>query len=260
MRKCKLLLLLLLSLLVTVGANAKLYTLTQDVKVRRGAGTKFDTYYKLTRGDTVEQMELQGKWSRIVYKEKEGYVLTKLLYELPEDNSIPEDVSLEDVDPYADLDPKTIAGLIGVICLLWAARVGMEKMRQKKDAAKAVAEAPELKKASYWFVCKACNQKQRALSTPSRAYCLKAETHDWINLGEVGDVNYHCKHCGTTVLTSKTPRERDCSTAGTHTWTNLGKIGNKHYYCKECGVTILAGAEPTNINCSHAELHTWAEL
>lgn len=252
-------LLLVCQFAVTV-ADATLYTTTQELKVRRGAGNKFDTYYKLKKSDTVEILENNGLWMKIIYREKEGYVQSKFLKEIPEDNSIPEEAPLKDIDPYEDLDPKTLAGLIGAILLMAGCRKLFENYRKKKQAAVA-ADAPVVKaKPSYWFVCKNCNQKLRTTAKPSSAYCLKAPDHDWISLGQAGDNNYHCRHCGTTVLTTKQPTEKDCFAGVLHTWTDLGPIGTKHFYCRDCGITVMTKEEPTNINCSHAEAHRWAEL
>ena len=258
----KILSLLLVMQLAVLCVSARLYVITQGQFVRRGPGTKFDTYYKLNRGDTVELMEVQGKWTKVIYLEKEGFVPSKTLKEIHEDDSLPVEKPdpQDERDPYEDLDITTVIGILLAIGALWGLRVLIQSLMKKRKAAVEAATPVIPPKPSYWFVCKNCNQKIRSASRPSSAYCLKAPDHDWINLGLAGDNYYHCNHCGIMVMTAKAPNIKDCSAGEAHNWTDLGPNGTKHYYCKACGITVMTTKEPTNVNCSHAEVHTWAEL
>lgn len=66
-------------LFISIIVNAQWFVTTQDVKVRKGAGTKYDAIGILSSGTKVEVLEEKGKWGRINFEREVGYVSTKYL-------------------------------------------------------------------------------------------------------------------------------------------------------------------------------------
>jgi RNA polymerase subunit RPABC4/transcription elongation factor Spt4 len=69
-----------------------------------------------------------------------------------------------------------------------------------------------------WYCCKNCGQAIKKDSSPSSSGCSKSSSHDWYELGEVGDKNYSCKNCGLMIQTKSSPSSSGCSKSSSHDW------------------------------------------
>ena len=86
-------LLLCVCIVLFIVTNAQSYVTTQDVNVRKGAGTKFETLGVIPNGSAVTVLELNGKWAKIDFEGNEGYISTKFLQDA--NNSNNPDVGVE---------------------------------------------------------------------------------------------------------------------------------------------------------------------
>lgn len=254
-------LLLLYCLTICFAASAKLYTVVQDAKVRKGSGNKFDAIGTLKKGEDVVIIEYDGEWGKIDFRGRDGYIQLRHLKESVDDTPVEEVKKpvYDDVDPYANFTLLNLMELLVGIGVIAAIRKGIDIIRKRRQQANVLTELPK-PKPSYWFMCTHCLQKIRVSQTPSPSYCLKAPDHHWINLGESGNTNYQCRHCKVMVTTAKVPADKECPVGGKHDWTDLGELGTKHYYCKGCGTTVMTTKEPSPENCPHGDMHTWALL
>ena len=76
MRTYLLIVLLILSAQFAYGQS---YVATQDINVRKGAGTKYEIIGVISSGPPIEVLDSNGKWSKINYQGTEGYISTKFL-------------------------------------------------------------------------------------------------------------------------------------------------------------------------------------
>lgn len=72
-------LLTIVFLLCIVVANAQTFVATQDINVRKGAGSKYESMGVLVSGSSIEVVASHGKWSKIIVQGNEGYVFSKYL-------------------------------------------------------------------------------------------------------------------------------------------------------------------------------------
>lgn len=250
---------LLICQLICTSVSASIYKATRDLKLKSGAGTKYGNTGKLKKGETVEITETKGQWVKVGYGEEAGYVQMKFLEEIPDVVPVKEEPKPGDDDPYEELDTKTMVGL-GVFLLgLVVIRKVVDIFRKRKAAKNKGAEVAVKLKPSFWYVCKHCNHKLRSSGTPPASFCLKAESHHWLDLGLAGKTNYHCKNCSVLVTTEARPPENDCTGAEHHSWNNLGEMGDRKYRCRSCGLVVFSDKVPNNTNCREAEVHTWIE-
>jgi predicted nucleic acid-binding Zn-ribbon protein len=75
--------------------------------------------------------------------------------------------------------------------------------------------------ANYWYCCRKCGHAIKKESSPNTSGCSRASYHEWIRLGEVGDINYSCKKCGLTVQTKSSPSTSGCPDSSYHEWHRL---------------------------------------
>lgn len=100
------------------------------------------------------------------------------------------------------------------------------------------------------YQCGKCATIVKSERTPSTLNCRAGSSHQWYNLGEVGQVNYSCKKCGTLLESKRTPSTLGCPAKGSHQWNHLGHVGNTTYQCKKCDVTINNERTPSTLGCS----------
>ncbi len=74
---------------------------------------------------------------------------------------------------------------------------------------------------NYWFCCKKCTQVIKKDTSPNTSGCSKASYHEWIKIGEFGEINYSCKKCGLIVQTKNAPNTSGCSSSSYHEWHRL---------------------------------------
>jgi N-acetylmuramoyl-L-alanine amidase len=84
MTKFCLILLILFSSIIT---NAQSYVTIQDIHVRKGAGTKYETLGVLPKGSTVEVLGLTREWGKISFEGNNGYISTKFLEAASSENT-----------------------------------------------------------------------------------------------------------------------------------------------------------------------------
>lgn len=72
--------------------------------------------------------------------------------------------------------------------------------------------------------------------------------------------NYMYHKCETLVQNSSRPNPLNCPEGGTHQWTDLGAVGDKNYQCKKCGVLVEASGLPCPLNCPSSGTHQWTKL
>lgn len=249
---------LLVCLLIALPLHAKLYTATQDIKVKKGAGNKYVTIATVKKGENIEVTDIKGGWGKLTYDEKEGYIPVRFITDVVTDDTPPPAPEAPDTDD--GINTQTLIGL-GVIVLILLGLQQYHNFRNKRKSAGAPADEDKPKhKPVYWFYCISCKQKINAEKQPTNHYCPKADDHTWINLGEAGNINYYCKECGIQVRTKKEPSARNCPGGSTHTWNDLGAFGDKNYYCKNCGISVLVNKQPPTVNCGNGEAHAWREL
>jgi N-acetylmuramoyl-L-alanine amidase len=66
-------------LLFTIIGDAQTFITTQDINVRKGAGSKYACLGVIPSGSSVEVQETKGKWGKITFEGNEGYISTKFL-------------------------------------------------------------------------------------------------------------------------------------------------------------------------------------
>lgn len=72
--------------------------------------------------------------------------------------------------------------------------------------------------------------------------------------------NYQCKKCVTQITSSSRPSGLGCPSKGSHQWTDLGAVGNDNYQCKKCGLLLKSKNRPSGLNCSSRGSHQWNKL
>ena len=74
------------------------------------------------------------------------------------------------------------------------------------------------------FQCIKCETHVESANRPaSGTNCPSGGHHQWVDLGEVGDVNIQCKKCGL-LIQAKSPgaaSATNCPSGGHHQWTKL---------------------------------------
>ena len=71
------------------------------------------------------------------------------------------------------------------------------------------------------YLCKKCYTHIENSSFPSIGGCPKGGHHEWVDLGEVGNINYQCKKCALLVQSKSLPSIGGCSSGGHHEWKKL---------------------------------------
>jgi DNA-directed RNA polymerase subunit RPC12/RpoP len=73
---------------------------------------------------------------------------------------------------------------------------------------------------------------------------------------------YQCKYCGIVIQSFHYPNPEGCQNSSTHNWYNLGDVGDKNYQCKYCGLVVQSSHYPYRYCCPNEVLgsHTWYEL
>jgi RNA polymerase sigma factor (sigma-70 family) len=110
------------------------------------------------------------------------------------------------------------------------------------------------------YLCRKCKTVVQKSSQPTSFNCPGGGSHEWTDLGNVGDTNYQCKKCATPVEASGHPASFNCPDGGNHQWTDLGKIGDDHYQCEKCSTEIMAERQPASFNCPEGGSHRWTKL
>ena len=72
--------------------------------------------------------------------------------------------------------------------------------------------------------------------------------------------NYLCGKCLTLVQMSSKPKSVNCPSKGSHQWTELGNLGNDNYLCKKCAVLVKCQSSPSVSNCPSNGSHEWTKL
>ncbi len=73
----------------------------------------------------------------------------------------------------------------------------------------------------YWYICKSCAICIKKTNLPSSSGCSNSTFHNWVRVGEVGEINYCCKSCGITIQTNYLPSSSGCPNATFHSWYKL---------------------------------------
>jgi hypothetical protein len=110
------------------------------------------------------------------------------------------------------------------------------------------------------YLCRKCEKLTQSSTKPKVLNCPEGRSHQWTNLGNVGDENYYCKKCDVVVQTSECPASFNCPIGGNHQWTDLGKVGDNDYCCDKCGAYVLSSEKPSSLNCSEGGSHKWAKV
>ena len=72
--------------------------------------------------------------------------------------------------------------------------------------------------------------------------------------------NYMCKKCETLLQSATVPHVFNCPSGGSHQWTDLGSVGNNNYQCKKCAVLVKSSGVPHVFNCPNGGSHQWTKL
>ena len=71
---------------------------------------------------------------------------------------------------------------------------------------------------------------------------------------------YQCSKCGTVVKSEQMPSTYGCPARGSHQWHQLGKVGNSVYQCRKCGVFVNNERTPSTYGCPQGGSHQWHKL
>jgi len=72
--------------------------------------------------------------------------------------------------------------------------------------------------------------------------------------------NYMCHKCNTVLQKDSTPSISGCPGGGSHQWTNLGDVGNLNYQCKKCANLVRSKSQPSISYCPDGGSHSWTKL
>jgi len=72
--------------------------------------------------------------------------------------------------------------------------------------------------------------------------------------------NYQCKKCGTVIKSNNLPSVIGCPEGSTHQWINLGNVGDKNYQCRKCGTVVQSSSQPSLLGCPDSTAHQWIKL
>lgn len=79
------------------------YTVTTDLNMRSGAGTKHSTIIILVKGDTLKLLESsEGHWAKIQYQDKVGYAAKQYIQKMQPEKLKIETVAKTEVEPESD--------------------------------------------------------------------------------------------------------------------------------------------------------------
>ena len=110
------------------------------------------------------------------------------------------------------------------------------------------------------YLCRKCDISVIKAKRPNTLYCSAKGSHNWIDLGIVGENIYHCRKCRKIVYTAKRPNLIYCSAHGSHTWDLLGQVGKNQYQCRKCSIKISVRNRPSTIYCPAGGSHNWTDL
>ena len=171
---------LLIALLVLAGqfASGQSYITSQDINVRKGAGTKYEIIGVITSGTTVEVLGSTGKWSKINYQGGEGYISTKFLQTTSSEN-----ISADNSNNSASSTNLKAWLIVGVIILLLMFRTtrrllaGIFKLVLPETARNFTGGGSSTQ--SKQLYCTKCGEAKRTgvvINTPD---CSGGGRHDW---------------------------------------------------------------------------------
>jgi DNA-directed RNA polymerase subunit RPC12/RpoP len=110
------------------------------------------------------------------------------------------------------------------------------------------------------YQCSKCATVVKSDRSPSSLNCRAGGSHQWHNLGGVGQENYCCKKCGTLLESRRSPSTLGCPAKGSHQWNKLGRIGNVTYQCRKCGIAVNNERTPSSLGCPQGGSHQWNKL
>ena len=109
------------------------------------------------------------------------------------------------------------------------------------------------------YQCTKCGTLMQSTSRPSTLGCRSGGSHQWNELGPIGNENYQCIKCKLHVESHQRPSTLGCTAGGSHQWNDLGRIGTDTYQCQKCGLTIRSAERPSTLGCNTGS-HQWNKL
>ncbi len=71
---------------------------------------------------------------------------------------------------------------------------------------------------------------------------------------------YECSKCRTLIQSNAFPSAFNCPSGSTHNWCNLGEVGDRNYQCRKCGILVKTKNYPNSFNCPMGSMHYWYSL
>jgi DNA-directed RNA polymerase subunit RPC12/RpoP len=74
--------------------------------------------------------------------------------------------------------------------------------------------------------------------------------------------NYLCLKCGIHIKNASNPNTSGCPKGnGSHNWTNMGDVGDTNYQCKKCGLLLQSKSTPSTSGCPEGNgQHNWIKI
>ena len=212
------LLLILFCLAVTQCVSAKLFTATQDIRVKNGRRVHSPVLGVVKKGDTIDVQAINGStWAKVKYKESDGFVKMTYLKPVPEAPAPP----VEQVHKWNTT--SFVLLMIGAIVLLFIARRLVEVAREYYENKANAKNKPAVvvQKPTHWYQCRHCRVTVKKHTAPSDNGCVSGKDHTWVELAEVGLNRYFCRNCATVITAKAIPVEAGCPSSDLHYWTQL---------------------------------------
>lgn len=171
-------------LFCSIITTAQSYITTQDINVRKGAGTKYETLGVLPKGSKIEVLEKNGKWSKINYENDKGYISTKFLQPTSTEN-------VSNSKGSSNIRMWIVIGVIIVVLfifrknpalnILFKMLGGLFKLVMPETSSNFASGTNRVSKVSQ-YRCSLCGKRQSTDGSPDRSsvmMCGSGKSHDW---------------------------------------------------------------------------------
>ena len=217
--------LIILCALFIPAAFCKSFVTTEDVNIRKGAGTDYDEVGVIKKGTTIDVTDIKGTWGKVEYEDVKGYVSTKYL---DDEVTAPSTGKTN----WLVIAISVLAG--GGIVFFILKRVAIAKaLASKKEELLKHAHMPALPQMPHihsdglsWYCCEHCSAVAKSIGTPEESLGCpndKGKPHTWHKLAELGETHYQCEICGILINAHKQPATAGCykDVGKLHKWEKL---------------------------------------
>ena len=223
----KIFVIIILYTLFIPAGYAKTFTVREDIRIRKGAGTNYEEIGKIEKGTSVDITDVEDNWGKVDYHGIKGYVSTKFLDEA------------EAAPAKGETNWLMILGLVAI------GAAGMFFFLRRAIVAKSLAANAKLLAAKKdellnhvhvpsdglcWYGCGYCGETAKSVATPDDSGCkgekskgIKSTHHLWYKLAALGETHYQCDTCGMLINAHHKPAAQGCyrDVGKMHKWEKM---------------------------------------